>query len=116
MLTADQFHSFDSAGELTIRALTRRHASINSSSFFSCESRRMSGFPFPPNNHTAIIMPTRQKPEPVSSNFLNDPKLPEKHRARWNKIEAERVRVHAELAKCERLTAADFAVRINARD
>lgn len=61
-------------------------------------------------------MPTQQKSEIARPNFLDDPKLKKKFRAKLVKIEAERTKLHAELANCERLTEADFAVRINARD
>ena len=61
-------------------------------------------------------MPTRQKSEIPAPNFLDDPKLIKKFKVKLEKIEAERVRVHEELAASERLTEADFAVRINATD
>ena len=60
-------------------------------------------------------MRTRQKLETTPLNFLDDPKLTKKFRVKLEKIEAERVRIHEELANCERLTEVDFAVRINTR-
>jgi hypothetical protein len=61
-------------------------------------------------------MTTRQRSKTAPRTFLDDENLIKKHREDLEKSEKERVRVQEELAKCERLTAADFAVRINARD
>lgn len=61
-------------------------------------------------------MPIPQESEFKRPNFLDDPKLMEKFKVELQDIEAERADLHEELAECERLTEADFAVRINARD
>lgn len=61
-------------------------------------------------------MPTQQKSETTPPSFLDDPNLAKKHRTQLREIESERERVHQKLADSERLSEADFAIRINARD
>ncbi len=61
-------------------------------------------------------MPPQQKSELPPPNILDDPELKKKFAAELAEIEAEREQIHEQLADCERLTEADFAVRINARD
>lgn len=61
-------------------------------------------------------MPALPKSDTTRPSFLDDRELEEKFRVELAKVEAERAELHEELANCERLTEADFAVRINARD